>query len=50
MAFALRYRGTPRAATRRRVEETARLLEITPLLDRTPLPHASPHSGSTISD
>ncbi len=36
MAFALRYRGTPRAATRRRVEETARLLEITPLLDRTP--------------
>ncbi len=36
MAFALRYRGTPRAATRRRVEETARLLEIAPLLDRTP--------------
>jgi multiple sugar transport system ATP-binding protein len=36
MAFALRYRHVKRAEIRRRVAETARLLEIEPLLQRTP--------------
>jgi ABC-type sugar transport system ATPase subunit len=36
MGFALRYRGIPRAEIGRRVETTARLLEIEPLLSRTP--------------
>ena len=36
MGFALRYRGTPRAEIARRVEAVARLLEIEPLLSRTP--------------
>jgi ABC-type sugar transport system ATPase subunit len=36
MAFALRYRHVKRAEIRRRVTETARLLEIEPLLQRTP--------------
>jgi ABC-type sugar transport system ATPase subunit len=36
MAFALRYRGVKRAEIRRRVQEAARVLEIEPLLERTP--------------
>jgi len=36
MGFGLRYRGVKRADIRHRVELAARLLEITPLLDRTP--------------
>ncbi len=36
MAFALRYRGSSRATIRRKVEHAAGLLNITPLLDRTP--------------
>jgi ABC-type sugar transport system ATPase subunit len=36
MAFALRYRHVKRAAIRRRVADVARMLEIEPLLQRTP--------------
>ncbi len=36
MAFALRYRQVKRAEIRRRVADTARMLEIEPLLKRTP--------------
>jgi ABC-type sugar transport system ATPase subunit len=36
MDFALRYRGVPRAEINRRVQAAARLLEIEPLLSRTP--------------
>jgi multiple sugar transport system ATP-binding protein len=36
MAFALRYRHVKRADIRRRVSEVARMLEIEPLLQRTP--------------
>jgi ABC-type sugar transport system ATPase subunit len=36
MAFALRYRHVKRAEIRRRVAEVARMLEIEPLLQRTP--------------
>ena len=36
MAFALRYRHVKRAAINRRVAEVARMLEIEPLLQRTP--------------
>ena len=36
IAFALRYRGVGRAELRRRVEDAARILEITPLLERMP--------------
>jgi len=36
MGFALRYRGVSRAEIKNRVEATARLLEIEPLLSRTP--------------
>ena len=36
MAFSLKYRKTPKAEIRRRVEEAARILELQPLLDRKP--------------
>jgi multiple sugar transport system ATP-binding protein len=36
MGFSLKYRGTPRAEIRRRVEEAARILELEPLLGRKP--------------
>ena len=36
LGFGLRYRGVRRAEIRRRVEEAARVLEITPLLGRMP--------------
>ena len=36
MAFSLKYRKTPKAEIRRRVEEAARILELQPLLARKP--------------
>ena len=36
MAFSLKYRKTPKAEIRRRVEEAARILELEPLLARKP--------------
>jgi sn-glycerol 3-phosphate transport system ATP-binding protein len=36
MAYGLKIRGTPRAEIRRRVDETAELLGISPLLERRP--------------
>jgi multiple sugar transport system ATP-binding protein len=36
MAFSLKYRKTPKAEIRRRVEEAARILELEPLLARRP--------------
>ena len=36
MAFGLKLRGTPRADIRKRVEDAARMLDITPLLARKP--------------
>ena len=36
MAFGLKLRGTPKAEIKARVDEAARILDITPLLDRKP--------------
>src|SRR6201998_529794 len=36
MAFSLKYRKTPKAEIRRRVQEAARVLELEPLLARKP--------------